>query len=62
MTMKKYLVTDNWDVYRIFNDKQDAAQEAISLANCEQNIEIYEIKFLGCAYVPDPVPAIEWEE
>lgn len=58
----KYLVTDGWDIFRFAESKKEAAElakEEVDSCNC---VEIYELKKVGCAYLPDPDPIVEWDE
>jgi len=58
----KYLVTDSWDIFRFADSKKEAAELAEDEAHSGDRIEIYELKKIGCAYIPDPDPVIEWDE
>ena len=60
--MVEYLVTDNYEQWQIVDTKEKAQELAIDMiecANCEVNV--YEIKAIGQAYIPDPTPVFEWE-
>ena len=58
----KYLVTDGWDIFRFADSKKEAAELAEDEAHSCSCIEIYELKKVGCAYIPDPEPVVEWDE
>jgi len=58
----KYLVTDCWDIFRFAETKKEAAELAKDEVNSCSTIEIYELKKIGCAYIPDPDPVVEWDE
>lgn len=63
MTIKtKYLVTDDWEVFRFADSKEEAAELAKEEVDSCHEIEIYELKKIGCAYLPDPDPIVEWDE
>lgn len=58
----RYLVTDGWDIFRFAETKKEAAVLAEDEAHSCCEIEIYELKKIGCAYIPDPDPVVEWDE
>ena len=58
----KYLVTDGWELFRFADSKEKAAELAKDEAHSYHEIEIYELKKIGCAYIPDPDPVVEWDE
>lgn len=57
----KYLVTDGWDIFRFADSKKEATELAEDEAH-SGDVEIYELKKIGCAYIPDPNPVVEWDE
>ena len=58
----KYFVTDGWEIFRFAETKKEAAELAEDEVNSCNVIEIYELKKIGCAYIPDPDPVVEWDE
>lgn len=59
----KYLVTDGWDIFRFADSKREAAEFAKDeVGSCCGEIEIYELKKIGYAYIPDPDPIVKWDE
>jgi hypothetical protein len=58
----RYLVTDGWEVFRLADSKKQAAEIAEDEAHECGQVEIYELKQVGCAYIPDPNPVVEWDE
>ena len=57
----KYLVTDGYAIFRFTETKEEAVKFASDEA-CygDGEIGIFEIKQVGCAYVPEPSVKIEW--
>lgn len=59
----KYLVTDCWEIFRFAETKKEAAKLAKDEADsCRGEVEIYELKKIGCAYIPSPDPVVKWDE
>ena len=58
----KYLVTDGYDILRFAETKEEAAKFATDEAFSGIEVGIFEIKQVGCAYIPDPTPVVEWDE
>jgi hypothetical protein len=58
----RYLVTDGWDIFRLAESKKEAVELAKEEVDSCNTIEIYELKKIGCAYLPDPDPIVEWDE
>jgi len=61
-TETRYLVTDGWEIFRFADSKKEAAELAEDEAHSCDQVEIYELKKVGCAYIPDPDPVVEWDE
>ena len=60
--MVRYLVTDNYEQWIIVEAKEEAQKLALDMLNCADDvINVYEIKAIGQAYIPDPTPVFEWE-
>lgn len=57
----KYLVTDGYDIFRFAETKEEAAELAADEAFSGGEIGIFEIKQVGCAYVPEPSVKVEWD-
>lgn len=58
----KYLVTDGYEIFRFAETKKEAAELAEDEAFSGGEIGIFEIKQVGCAYVPEPSVKVEWED
>lgn len=58
----RYLVTDGWEIFRLADSKEEAAEIAEDEVHSYTCVEIYELKKIGCAYIPDPDPVVEWDE
>lgn len=58
----RYLVTDGWDIFRFADSKKEAAELAEDTAHSCNLVEIYELKKIGCAYIPDPEPIVKWDD
>lgn len=58
----KYLVTDNWERFCFCGTKEEAADKAKEMLDCTDGmIYIFEVKYVGCAFIPEPDPVVEWE-
>lgn len=57
----KYLITDGQDVFGFANTKEEAIEFATDEACSGEEIGIFEIKQVGCAYVPEPSVKVEWD-
>lgn len=59
--MVEYLVTDNYEQWQIVDTKEKAQELAIDMIECADCVvNVYEIKAVGQAYIPDPDPVFEW--
>lgn len=57
----KYLVTDGYEILRFAETKEKAADLAADEAFSGGEIGIFEIKQVGCAYIPEPSVKVEWD-
>lgn len=57
----KYLVTDGYEIFLFAEMKEEAAELATDEAFSGGEIGIFEIKQVGCAYIPEPSVKVEWE-
>lgn len=61
----KYLVAcPGYEEYMFYDTREEAVEGAKNLISGDSGVEayIYEVKFLGTAYIPDPGAIIEWED
>ena len=59
--MIRYLVTDNYEQWQIVEAKEEAEKLAIEMVDSDCVVNVYEIKAIGQAFIPDPDPVFEWE-
>ena len=59
--MVRYLVTDNYEQWIIVEAKEEAEKLAIEMVDSDCVVNVYEIKAIGQAFIPDPDPVFEWE-
>ena len=59
--MVRYLVTDNYEQWQIVDTKEEAQEIAIDMVDSDFVVNVYEIKAIGQAFIPDPTPVFEWE-
>ena len=59
--MVRYLVTDNYEQWQIVDTKEEAQEIAIDTVDSDFVVNVYEIKPIGQAFIPDPTPVFEWE-
>jgi hypothetical protein len=58
----KYLVTDGSETFSFHCSKEAAEKDALQEASFNGGEwDIYEIKHVGLAYIPEPDAIIEWE-
>lgn len=59
--MIEYLVTDGYEQWQIVDTKEKAQELAIDMVDSDCVVNVYEIKAIGQAFIPDPDPVFEWE-
>ena len=58
----KYLVTNGFDIFHFAETKEEAANYAAEEVSAGEEMGIFEIKQVGCAYIPEPSVQVEWND